>query len=191
MTHALALLLALAWPPSAAPDYAGLYEKGTPFARFVEYAERLQHEWEENFANAKIDDASVARAKALKGSWRLLVVAEDGCHDSVETVPYLAKLADASPDTLSLRIVSKREGGAVIDAHRTPDGRGATPTIVVLDAEGAVKGVIAERPAALWEYSKTHGSRKDRLDWYKEDQGRHAVAETLDIIERPGEPPGR
>jgi hypothetical protein len=186
MTHVLALLLALAWPSSGAPDYAGIYAKGTPFARFVEYAERLKHEWEENFANAKIDEASVARAKALNGAWRLLVVAEEGCHDSVATVPYLAKLVESSPETLALRIVSKREGAAVIEAHRTPDGRGATPTIVVLDEAGAVKGIIAERPAALWEYSKTHSSRKDRLDWYKEDQGRHAVAEILDIIEQAG-----
>jgi hypothetical protein len=183
MAQALALLLALASPSSAAPDYSALYGKGVAFAPFVEYAERLKHEWEEKYAHAKIDEASIARAKALKGTWRLLVVAEDRCHDSLETVPYLAKLAEASPDTLALRIVSKREGAAVIEAHRTPDGRGATPTIVVLDAEGAVKGTLVERPAALWEFSKTHDSRNARLDWYREDQGRHAVAEILDIIE--------
>jgi hypothetical protein len=183
MTHALALLLALAWPSSAAPDYTALYAGGVAFAPFVEYAERLKEEWEEKFAHATIDEGSIARAKALKGTWRLLVVAEDRCHDSLETVPYLAKLAESSPDTLALRIVGRREGAAVMEAHRTPDGRGATPTIVVLDAAGAVKGTIVERPAALWEHSKTHGSRSDRLDWYREDKGRHAVAEILDIIE--------
>ena len=78
-------------------------------------------------------------------------MAEDACHDSLGTLPYLAKLVDASPDTLSMRVVRKSVGLPVMEAHRTPDGRPATPTIVVLDAEGGVKGVIAERPAALWD----------------------------------------
>jgi hypothetical protein len=82
-----------------------------------------------------------------------------------------------------MHIVNKVAGEDVIGAHRTRDGRAATPTIVVLDAEGAVKGVIAERPSALWEYSKDHSARADSWRWYADDQGRHAIAEILDIIE--------
>jgi Thioredoxin len=184
MIPVLALLLALGWPPSPAPDYAGIYAKGITFAQFLDAADELKEEWQENFANAKVDEASRARARSLKGPFRLLVVAEDWCHDSVSTVPYLAKLADASPDTIALRIVHKDEGEAVMAAHRTPDGRSATPTIVVLDANGVVKGAISERPAALWEYWKEHWKRDERRQWYAGDQGRHAIAEILDIIGR-------
>jgi thioredoxin family protein len=184
MVPLLALWLALGWPPSPAPDYGGIYAKGIPFAQFLEAAQELKNDWQGNFANAKIEEASLARARALKGQWRLLVVAEDWCHDSVNTVPYLAKLVEASPDTLSMRIVHKTEGEPVMEAHKTPDGRQATPTIVVLDADGVVKGSISERPAALWEYSKTYSGRNERRHWYEEDQGHHAVTEILDIIER-------
>jgi hypothetical protein len=180
----LALLSLAAAPPGATPDYSGLYEQGVPFARFLADATSLKSEWEANAAGATIEDASLARAKALKGSWRILVVAEDSCHDSLGTVPYLAKLVDASPDTLSMRVVRKSVGLPVMEAHRTPDGRPATPTIVVLDAEGGVKGVIAERPAALWEFSKEHSGRGERRQWYVEDKGRHAIAEILSLIER-------
>jgi len=183
MIPALALLLALAWPPSRAPDYAAVYAKGMPFAQFLESAEELKDEWQDNFANAKVDDPSLARARALKAQWRLLVVAEDWCHDSVATVPYLARLAEASPETIALRIVRKSDGEAVMGAHRTPDGRQATPTIVVLDADGAARGAIAERPTALWAFSKEHWKRDERRRWYADDQGRHAIAEVLDIIE--------
>jgi hypothetical protein len=171
-------------PPAAAPDYAGVFEKGVPFARFLADADSLKSEWDANFAAATIEEASLARAKALKTSWRILVVAEDSCHDSLGTLPYLAKLVDTSPETLSLRVVPKAAGLPVMEAHRTPDGRAATPTIVILDAGGGVKGVIAERPAALWEYSKEHSSRGERRKWYADDKGRHAIAEILDLIEK-------
>jgi hypothetical protein len=183
MIPVLLAVVTLAASPLSAPDYTGIYDKGISYAQFLEAAQKLKDEWQKNYANAAIDEASIARAKGLKGSWRLLVVAEDWCHDSVGTVPYLAKLADASPDTLQLHIVNKAAGEEVIGAHKTRDGRAATPTIVVLDALGAVKGVIAERPAALWEYSKDHSARADRWRWYADDQGRHAIAEILDIIE--------
>src|SRR5262245_39102798 len=182
MIRALALLLALAWPLSVPPDYAGIYAKGMAFAQFLEAADELKDEWHDNFAHAKVEEASLARAKALTAPWRLLVVAEDWCHDSVNTVPYLAKLVETAPETLALRIVRKEEGEEVMAAHRAPDGRAATPTIVVLDANGAVKGAISERPAALWAYSKDHWKREERRKWYADDQGRHAVAEVLDII---------
>src|SRR3954466_9261666 len=132
MIPALALSLVLASPPSAPPDYAGLYAKGMTFAQFLDAAEELKSEWQENFANAKVDGPSLARAKALKAQWRLLIVAEDWCHHSVNTGPSLARLGDASPDTIAVRVVRKAEGQAVMEAHRTPDDRTATPTIVVL-----------------------------------------------------------
>ena len=180
MTAAL-LALFLVLP---APDYAGIYDKGVPFARFLAEADSLKDEWQANFAGAKVEDASLSRARALKGTWRILVVAESSCHDSLGTVPYLAKLVDASPETLSMRIVRKAGGEDVIDAHRTPDGRAATPTIVVLDADGGLKGVIVERPAALLAYSVNHSGNGERRRWYAEDAGKHAIAEILDLIEK-------
>ena len=179
-----ALSLAQAPSPSAVPDYTAIYAKGIPFAQFLDEAHELTHEWQTNFSSAAIEEAPLARARALKAPWRLLVVAEDWCHDSVNSVPYLAKLVDASPDTLSMRIVRSSDGQPVMDAHKTGDGRAATPTIVILDADGAVKGVITERPAALIEYSATHKGQGDRRRWYALDQGRHVVAEVLDLNEK-------
>lgn len=175
------LAFVLTAPP---PDYTAYYDKGVPFAAFLADATSLVDEWHDAFANASVEEAAVARAKALTHAWRILVVAEDTCRDSLGTVPYVAKLVDASPDTLSMRIVRRAVGLPVMEAHRTPDGRAATPTIVVIAADGSVKGVISERPTALWEYSKEHPDRADRRQWYAEDRGHHAVAELLDMIER-------
>ena len=176
---AIAAILAL-----SAPDYAATFEKGVTFAQFLDEAEQLKDEWQGNYDRAVVDDDTLARLETVRGAWRILVVAEDWCHDSVATVPPLARLVDASHGRLSMRIVHKDAGQDVMDAHKTPDGRAATPTIVVLDDTGAVRGAISERPAALWAYSKEHPERSSRRQWYVEDQGRHAMAEVLDMISR-------
>ena len=171
-------------------DYASYYAKGITFADFLSKASVFADEWRDTYRHATIDDGALARARALNGHWRLLVVADDSCHDSVNTLPYLAKLSEAVPDTLSMRLVSSAVGQAVKAAHQTPDGRPATPTIVVLDERGVMKGVFIERPAALLRYVEEHGAGKYphqvrdlRRHWYEEDKGRHAVAEILDIME--------
>lgn len=188
------LLLAIGVHSAAqdALDYASYYAKGMTFADFLSEARVLADEWRANYAHATVDEPALARARALKGHWQLLVVADDSCHDSANTVPYLAKLAELVPERLSMRIVTSAVGQAVKEAHQTPDGRAATPTIVVMDDSGASKGVFIERPAALLHYIDEHGERlyphqvrELRHQWYAEDKGRHAVAEILDIIEKP------
>jgi hypothetical protein len=193
MINSLVLLLAIGVqaPAQSAIDYASLYAQGATFADFLSKAQLLADEWRDTYTHAAIDEGGLARARALKGHWQLLVVADDSCHDSVNTVPYLAKLSEAVPDTLSIRIVSSDVGQAVKDAHQTPDGRAATPTIVVIDERGVMKGVFIERPAALRQYIDERGAgkyphevRELRHQWYAKDKGRHAVAEILDIIEK-------
>jgi hypothetical protein len=193
MINSLVLLLALGGhaPAQGAIDYAPYYAQGITFADFLSNARVLVEEWRDNYAQATVEDETLARARALAGHWRLLVVADDSCHDSVNTLPYLAKLTELVPEKLSMRIVTSAAGQAVKEAHQTPDGRPATPTIVVLDERGVMKGVFIERPAALLHYIDEHGEglypdrvRELRHRWYAQDKGRHAVSEILDIIEK-------
>jgi hypothetical protein len=193
MINALVLLVAIGVraPGQGAVDYASYYAQGMTFAEFLSDTRALADDWRDIYAHATVDPDAVARARALNGRWRLLIVADDTCHDSLNTVPYVARLAEAAPDTLSLRIVSSAVGQAVKEAHQTPDGRAATPTIVVLDERGGAKGVFIERPSALRQYIDERGAgkyphevRELRQQWYEHDKGRHAVAEILDVIEK-------
>jgi hypothetical protein len=128
-------------PPvrAADVDYAGLFAKGISFTDFLEAARQRRDEWRTHYA-AAVDAAGIARAQLLQARWRLLVLAEDWCGDSVNTVPYLAKLAEAVPEHLTLAIVSSSIGRDAMEANRTPDGRAATPTIVILDEAGVMRG---------------------------------------------------
>src|SRR5690606_6199648 len=106
-------------PPSAS---------GRSFAAFLEAATNRREQWVANHERgAAIDATLVARARAVAGRWRLLVVAIDSCSDSVSTIAYLAPLVDAV-EGLEMRIVLPEEGKWLQEAHRTPDGRAATPT---------------------------------------------------------------
>ena len=125
----------------------------------------------------------------MPGHWRLLVVAEAWCTDSANTIPYLARLVEQAPN-VELRVVRSTTGRAVMEAHRTADGRPATPTIVVLDAGFHEAGSFVERPSPLAAWSARMASRissaelherlasRDHRDW-----GETTMAEVVGLIE--------
>src|SRR5262245_15708834 len=189
----LSFVLSALVPSLAEPqdlNYGALYDQGVPFATFLEHAQSHRDEWTANFQRAKPEDEAVARARALPEGRRILVVAEDWCADSLNTVPYVAKLVDAASDRLQLRVIDSTAGKAVMEANRTADGRSATPTIVSLAADGRRLGSWVERPTVLQKWfteQKPLLLRQELLDrkakWYSEDAGKSTVAEILAILE--------
>src|SRR6476659_2279195 len=123
-------------PASALPrqdiDYPELYAKGITFAEFLENARARRDEWRAHYNDATVTPDLITRMRSLPEKRRLLIVMEDWCSDSANTVPYIARLVDGAPERLEMRVVNREAGKAVMEAHRTPDGRTATPTIVVL-----------------------------------------------------------
>ena len=109
-----------------------LFSSGQSFPDFLAAAKARREGWLKMADSARVDDALVARAKAVGGTWHLLVVAIDACGDSMNNVPYLAKLSELVPG-LDLRVVLPVNGRPVQDTHRSLDGRTATPTVVLLD----------------------------------------------------------
>lgn len=184
-------------PPSAAaaglhaddPRLEALYRSGREFADFLETADRRRDLWLRHYGKGEVPEDLLARAAALEGRWRILAIAEDWCSDSVNTVPFLALLADAS-DAIELRVIDSESGRDVLDAYRTPDDRTATPTILVLDGDYDEVGCWVERPAELQAWAlETRPTLDDRqflarkMAWYAEDAGRSTIREVLERIE--------
>ena len=174
-------------------DYAALYDQGVPFSAFLERAKSHRAEWMDNFERAKPEGDVIVRARALPERRRILVVAEDWCADSLNTVPYLAKLVDTAPDRLELRVIDSTVGKGVMDANQTADGRSATPTIVVLGPDSRRLGAWVERPSVLQKWfteQKPLLPREELLErkakWYAEDAGKSTVAEIVTILEQAG-----
>jgi hypothetical protein len=185
------LALAAWLPAGAQTDYAAIWAKATPFHLFLEQVRARQEQWRSRFANAAIEAGALNDARALPARRKILAIAEDRCSDSAWAVPYLAKLAAAVPDTIELRVIGRREGRAIQAEHLTPDGRRATPTIIVLDEHDRFVGAWVERPADLqkWyiENKSTMGSDDlhEHMDtWYAGDAGRTTINDVLAIMRR-------
>ena len=177
-------------PTEVIENYRELYQAGIGYEAFLEAANRRKDLWHGNSAKAEGSAMSVVeRARAVGGTWHFLVVAIDSCSDSVSTVPYLAELA-AQVDGLEVRIVDPTAGRAVMEGHRTPDGRASTPTVLLLDSEYEEAGCFIERPISLQDWMLANDGKiaradliKQKMEWYAENAGQETVAELVSILE--------
>ena len=110
-------------------------------------------------------------------------------------MPYLVRLSEQVPG-LEIRIANSKDGRWLMERHRTPDGRAATPTIVLLDSEGQERGCFVERPAKLRDWvSENKPKLPDedfqtaKMSWYREDRGRETVREVVELLEAAGKGP--
>ena len=171
-----------------APSFEEVYRSGVSFQDFLEKASRRREMWERHYYDGEIEEEALSKASALTGTWRILAIAEDWCSDSVNTVPFLAILADAVP-AIELRVINSEVGEDIMNAHLTPDGRAATPTVIVLGLHYEEVGCWVERPGELQAWAREN--RADlgeefmprKMAWYREDAGRSTVAEILAVIE--------
>ncbi len=166
-----------------------LFNTGQPFGDFLAAAKARREGWLRMADSAQVAPELLARAKAVGGQWKFLVIAIDACGDSMNSVPYLAKLAELVPG-LELRIVLPTPGRAVQESHRSMDGRTATPTIVLLDASGADRGCIVELPREIRHWA--HGVRgtvsSDSLHagiraFYARNRGVAITTEAVELLE--------
>lgn len=177
---------------SARPDSAlgALHASGQTFTDFVAAAKARRDGWVKLADSAEVAAPVIARAKAAAngGSWRLLVVAIDACGDSMNSVPYVARVAALAG--IDLRIVLPTAGRSVQESHRSLDGRTATPTFVLLDAAGNERGCVVEQPKALREWAAPARATVS-LDsvhagiraFYATDRGASIALETVEMLE--------
>ena len=182
------LLAGYALTPIQAPDPQALFAQGVTYEAFMENATAQKATWQSNTARATVPPEVVERFKNAAGGLTLLVIAEAACSDSVQTLPYVAKLASLAG--VELRIVSKAAGQGILEQHRSPDNRTATPTIVLL-RDGKDAGAFVERPATLQTWmigaarSLTTQERLNRkTSWYDWDRGDSTVAEVVALAEK-------
>ena len=103
-------------------------------------------------------------------------------------LPYVAKLASLAG--VEMRIVNKAAGQSLLERHKSPDDRTATPTIVLL-RDGKDAGAFVERPVTLqtWMIGAARAlSQQERLSrktsWYEWDRGDSTVAEVVALAEK-------
>ncbi len=176
-------------------DYGACWEKGRPFTEWLEHeVEEHRELWEGVHDRHETPDRALERAREIGGEWRLLVLAEDWCGDASNTVPVLARFAEAAPN-VEMRVVERDENPELMDAHLTNGGR-AIPIAVVLDRDDRPRGSWGPRPAELQDFvisEKERGERptdeiyREARRWYASDGGETTLRELLDVLEAAAE----
>jgi hypothetical protein len=190
--HELCLLCLLAvlaqLPTDGATQADLLFRNGKTWEQFLSGVSDQRELWQRTESMVTVPPELAERTSAASQGLRLVVVAEDWCPDSAFTVPYVARLAHSAG--VPLRVVDRSMGEPLMIAHRTPDGRTATPTIVLL-RNGQDVGAWVERPAELQQMflsmsTNAENARRfsQRQTWYESDRGLSTLREIVALIER-------
>jgi hypothetical protein len=173
---------------TASDSLKAVFEGGQRWTEFHAGVNRRRELWDRNWTNARVPDSLAGRARNA-GSWRILVITEPGCSDSANSLPYIARLVEGMPGT-ELRLVNSTVGKPWMEAHRTPDGRTATPTLLVLDEQFRIRGCWVEQPKALQDFwlpivarKETGAHFEEKMAWYLKDDGREILREVVEVLE--------
>lgn len=145
--------------------------------------------WNALYKRATVPDPLIERAQLVRHPWHLLVLSEDWCGDSVNTLPVVAKLTEAVP-MIDMRIIGRDANPDLIDEHLSGVAR-AIPVIMVLDSDYVERDWWGPRPRPLQDWVTAYGlalTKDERYrevrTWYARDRGQTALNELLDIIGR-------
>lgn len=160
------------------------WEAALPFEVWLEEVEANRELWRGIYERTRIEPEVVER---VDGPFRLLVLAEDWCGDAVNTVPWIARLAEQS-DQLEVRVLRRDENPALMATHTTA-GAHSIPVVMVLDAAYTEVGWWGPRPEELQAWVLEEGLALPKAErykrvrtWYARDRGRTTVAEILALI---------
>ena len=175
-------------PTNSSDSLATLWQSARPYPAFYAGVNERQTQWQRVHERAAVPDDLAVRARGAC-RLRLLIVTVYACGDSINVVPYLAKLVELAPN-LELRIAHPDQGRWLMEAHRTPDGRAATPTLVILDEQNNELGCWIERPAALQRWYLDTGRNlpeaeyvRQKNAWYDADLGASTLREVVAALE--------
>ena len=181
-------------PPTAGRDRAADWEQGISFEAFLPMAEKNVGLWTGIWERAQIPEEVLDRVAAVPGSWHLLVLSADWCGDASNTVPFLARLAQAAPN-LDLRLLERDAHLDLMNEHLTGGTAQAIPAVMLLGPDLVEWAWWGPRPAELQEWVKGEGSTMDSGErykhirrWYARDHGRTTLDEVITLLEHAAQP---
>jgi hypothetical protein len=181
-------------PPTAGRDRSADWEQGVSFKDFLPTAEKNVGLWTSIWDRAQVPEDLLVRAAAVPGSWHLLVLSADWCGDASNTVPMLARFAQAAPN-LDLRLLDRDTHLDLMNEHLTGGTAQAIPAVILLGPDLAEWAWWGPRPAELQAWFKGEGQqfesdeRYKRLrKWYARDHGRTMLDEVVTLLEHAAQP---
>lgn len=166
----------------------GRFLAGETFSEFLARPKKYQELWDALYKRAAVPEEILKRARTLQQPWHLLVLSEEWCGDSINTLPLVAKLADAFP-AIDMRIIGRDANPDLMTLHLTGTSR-SIPVIMLLDNDYIERAWWGPRPRPLQEWVIKVGLALPKDDryrevrtWYARDHGLTSLSELLDMIE--------
>lgn len=139
---------------------------------------------------AKLEEGLLNQLNKIDKPMQWMVLTETWCGDSAQTLPVIAKMADANPN-IELMIALRDENPALMDAHLT-NGKRSIPKLICIDPEnGKILGTWGPRPQRIQEEFNNYKAENpdifhDELVtqlhlWYGKNRGK-AVMEDFEKI---------
>ena len=167
-------------------DLETRWAEAVSFEQWLAEAERNVDLWRSIYQRAAVPDDLLEGP--VQGPYRFLVLAEDWCGDAVNTVPWLARLAEAV-DGWDLRLLERDQNMDLMATHTT-DGALSIPVVMVLNGEYEELAWWGPRPDELQEWVLGQGMELDKQErykevrtWYARDRGRTTLAEVLAMVD--------
>lgn len=161
---------------------------GETFAEFLARPKKYKELWEALYKRAAIPEEILKRAQMLQQPWHLLVLSEDWCGDSMNSLPLVARLTEGSP-AIDMRIIGRDTNPDLMSSHLTGTSR-SIPVIILLDNDYVERAWWGPRPRPLQEWVVKLGLALPKDDryrevrtWYARDHGLTTLNELLDTIE--------
>jgi len=158
------------------------------FRAFIDAAKENRELWTAQARLARVSPDAVARVRRLGRTVHLLVLNEDWCGDAVNTVPFVARLAEEAG--IDLRSLGRDANPDLMDAHLTGTSR-SIPVVMILDENFEELGWWGPRPTQLQEWVLTEGLKlpaeeryREIRRWYARDKGVTTVNEIVALLER-------
>jgi len=173
------------------------YGAALTFPEYLEKVEANRDLWHGLWKRAVLPVDLVERASEVEGRWYLAALTEDWCGDAVNSLVWVARLAEVLPN-VELRIFSRDSNPDLMDAHLTGGVARSIPVVMAYGSDFRETGWWGPRPTELQRWVKEEGLKLD-VDaryalvrrWYARDRGRSTVEEILGLLSVPvGAGPG-
>ena len=137
-----------------------------------------------------VDETLCMKAMKINKKQLWMILTEDWCGDSAQSIPYIAKIAECNP-LIELKFLLRNENTDIMNFYLTDGESRSIPKLVAFDTEGNELFQWGPRPQEadkLVKTAKLEGKSKDQFLnelhlWYAKDKGKSLEKEFSSIIE--------
>ncbi len=160
------------------------FENAPTFREYLDRVEANRELWHAVYRKVRVPDDVVRQAQEIPARFRIVALSEDWCGDAVNSLPVVARLAEAAG--WDMRVLKRDENDDLMSTHLTGKSR-SIPVVILYDEHFTERGWWGPRPRELQEWVLGEGSRlppaeryKEVRRWYARDRGRSTLDELLE-----------